>query len=101
MPALGLLAMLVTVAVVGGRRPRCRLRGDHGRRIRRGLLTDGKRGRRGAILLLDPVELVKTGGDELLDGGDVVVTIRILALNRAKLGAQAVQGILGRLRGDG
>src|SRR5256714_14382373 len=101
MPALGSVAMLVTVAVVGGRRPWRRLRGHHGRRSRRGLLADGERGRRGALLLLDPIELVNSGGDELLDGGDVVVTIRILVLNRAELGAQGVQGILGGLRGGG
>src|SRR2546430_11266630 len=93
--------MLVMVAVVGGRRPRRRLRGHYGRRIRRGLLADGERGRRGALLLLDPIELVNSGGDELLDGGDVVVTSRILVLNRAELGAQGVQGILGGLRSGG
>src|SRR5438132_12978405 len=101
MPAMGSVAMLVMVAVVGGRGPWCRLWGGHGRRIRRGLLADGERGRRGALLLLDAIELVNGGGNELLDGGDVVVTIRVLPLDRAEPGAQGVQGILGGLRGDG
>src|SRR5437016_7164789 len=94
MPPTGSVAMLVTVAVVGGRGPRRRLRRHHGRRVRRGLLADNERGRRGALLLLDPIELVNGGGDKLIDGGDVVVTIRIIALNGAKPGAKGVVGIL-------
>src|SRR2546423_7479038 len=101
MPAMGSVAMLVMVAVVCGRGPWCRLWGRHGRRIRRGLLTDGERGRRGALLLLDAIELVDGGSNELLDGGDVVVMIRVLALDRAEPGTQGMQGMLGGLRGGG
>src|SRR5256714_13027656 len=101
MPAMGSVAVLVMVAGVGGRGPWCRLWGRHGPRIRRGLLADGERGRRGALLLLDAIELVNGGSNELLDGGDVVVTIRVLALNRAEPGAQGGQGLLGGLRGGG
>src|SRR5438874_11855795 len=101
MPPTGSVAMLVTVAVVGRRGPRRRLRRHHGRRIRRGLLADNERGRRGALLLLDPIELLNGGGDKLLDGGDIVVTIRILALNRAKPDSQGVQGILVGFRRGG
>src|SRR5256885_592964 len=101
MPAMGSVAMLVMVAVVGGRGPWCRLWRWYRRWIRRGLLADGERGRRRALLLLDAIELVDGGGNELLDGGDVVVTIRVLALDRAELGAQGVQGILAGLRGGG
>src|SRR2546423_9784075 len=101
MPAMGSVAMLVMVAAVGRRGPWCRLWRRHRRRIRRDLLADGERGRRGALLLLDAIELVHGGSNELLDGGEVVVTIRVLALNGAEPGAQGVQGILGGLRGGG
>src|SRR2546423_14209782 len=100
MTSLSLVPLaFAAVAVIG--RPRRRLRSRLWRRIRRGLLADGERRRRGALLLLDPVELVNGGGDELLDAGDVVVAICIDTLDRVEPCAHGMQRILGGLRGGG